>query len=279
MVSRSSRRVAALTVGATVLAASLGYAQFIYRGGGGFRGWPPKWATAAHFDGSFNYCRAYYTSNRREAGGSGADTDYPAADNNFSVRLGELTKVHVKMDAKGQPEHVVVRLTDPLLFSCPMIYMEDVGTARFDEDEVEQLRAYLLKGGFLEVDDFWGKRAWDQWAREIGRVLPPDEYPIFDITPDHAVMRMMYQLKGIAQVPSIQQWRRMGGGTSERWDSPYPNFRGIADEHGRLMVAMLHDTDIPDTWEREGESAEYFARFSPDGYAIGINIVLYAMTH
>jgi hypothetical protein len=92
-------------------------------------------------------------------------------------------------------------------------------------------------------------------------------------------MRMMYQLKGIAQVPSIQQWRRMGGGTSERWDSPYPNFRGIADEHGRLMVAMLHDTDIPDTWEREGESAEYFARFSPDGYAIGINIVLYAMTH
>ncbi len=280
MSSPRARRLIACTAAALVLGASLAYAQFIYRGGGGgFRRWAPNWATAASFDGSFTYCRAYYTSNRREAGGSGADTDYPGADNNFSVRLGELTKVHVKLDDEHQPDHVVVRLTDPLLFNCPMIYMEDVGTAHFDDDEVVALREYLLKGGFLETDDFWGEVAWAQWAEEIGRVLPPADYPIRDITLDNPVMHMMYELKGIEQVPSIQSWLRLGGGTSERYDAPHSNFRGIADARGRLMVVMLHDTDIPDTWEREGESPEYFARFSPDGYAIGINLVLYAMTH
>ncbi len=274
------RRLILFVACAVVVCASLAYAQFIFRGGGGFRRIRPKWATADDFDGSFNYCRGYYRSNRREAGGLGADTDYPGADNNFSVRLGELTKVHVKMDAEDQPDIVVVRLTDPLLFNCGILYMEDVGTARFAPDEVDALRAYLLKGGFLEVDDFWGTRAWDQWAEEIARVLPPGQYPIFDITADHPLMHMMFNLDKVEQVSSIQFWRSTGGGTSERgFDSPHPNFRGIADANGRLMVVMAHNTDIPDTWEREGESAEYFARFSPNGYALGVNIALYAMTH
>ncbi len=272
-------RLAVFVAFALTAGASLVWAQFIYRGGGGFRGAAIRWAKAESFDGSFNYCRGYFTRNRPEAGGSGADTDYPAADNNFSVRLGELTKVHVKMDATGQPDHLVVQLTDPLLFECPMLYMEDVGTAHFSEDEVAALREYLLKGGFLETDDFWGTQAWEQWAREIGRVLPPNEFPVFDITPDHPLMHMMYDIASVEQVSSIQFWRR-GGGTSERgFDSAQVNFRGIADDKGRLLVVMAHNTDIPDTWERETESAEYFARFSPDGYALGINIVLYAMTH
>jgi hypothetical protein len=274
------RRLALFAACAVLICASLAYGQFIYRGGGGFRRWRPKWAKAENFDGSFNYCRGYYTSNRREPGGSGSDTDYPGADNNFSVRLSELTKVHVKMDDEGQPDTVVARLTDPLLAKCGMLYMEDVGTVHFDEDEVEALRAYLLKGGFLEVDDFWGTYAWEQWAEEIGRVLPPSEYPIFDIKADHPLMHMMFNVDKVEQVSSIQFWGSNGGSTSERgYDSPHPNFRGITDSKGRLMVVMAHNTDIPDTWEREGESPEYFARFSPNGYALGINIVLYAMTH
>ena len=80
---------------------------------------------------------------------------------------------------------------------------------------------------------------------------------------------------------SIQTWRRSGGGTLERWndDGAGPDARGIADAHGRLMVVMVHNTDMPDGWEREGEDPEYFFSFSPDAYAVGINIVLYAMTH
>jgi hypothetical protein len=275
-----SWRLAAFAACALLAGTSVVWAQFIYRGGGGFRGAAIHWAKTDNFDGSYNYCRGYFTRNRPEPGGSGADTDYPAADNNFSVRLGELTKVHVKLDAEGQPDHIVVQLTDPLLFDCPMLYMEDVGTAHFSDDEVAKLREYLLKGGLLEVDDFWGTASWGQWIREIGRVLPPAEYPIFDIPPEHALMHMMYDITQVEQVSSIQFWRRSGGSTSERgYDSPKAEFRGIADEKGRLLVVMGFNTDIPDTWERESESAEYFARFSPDGYALGINIVLYAMTH
>ena len=257
----------------------------IWVGGGGygrFRRTPPKWATPADFDGSFNYCRAFYTSDRREDGGSGWDTDFPGADNNFSVRLAELTFVHVKLDHAGQPDYVVLRLTDPLLARCPFLHFEDAGTARFTDEEVASLRAYLLKGGFLTVDDYWGTRAWDQWAEEIGRVLPPSRYPIADIPLNHAIMHTLYDVKEIEQVSSIQFWMRQGGSVSERaWmnDSPHVNFRGIADEKGRLMVVMAHNTDIPDTWEREGESQEYFDRFSPNGYAVGVNVVLYAMTH
>ena len=250
------------------------------RGFGRIRREPAKWAERADFDGQYNYCRGYYTSNRPEAGGMGWWTDYPGADNNFSVRLGELTYVRVKMKADGQPDNVVLRLTDPLLYDCPILHMEDVGTIRFSDEEVESLRNYLLKGGFLYVDDFWGTLAWEQWASEIGRVLPPHKYPIQDIPRDHPIMRTLYDVKAVPQVPSINQWYRMNGETSERGsDSPYVNFRGIQDEQGRLIVVMTHNTDISDTWEREGENKEYFDRFSPDGYAVGVNITLYAMTH
>jgi hypothetical protein len=160
--------------------------------------------------------------------------------------------------------------------------MEDVGTMRLSDDEIKGLRNYLLKGGFLYVDDFWGSEAWDQWAEEIARVLPPSQFPIVDIPADHAIMRTLYDVKAIEQVSSIQYWYRSGGSISERertGDSPHSDFRGIADEKGRLMVVMTHNTDISDTWEREGENREYFDRFSPDGYAIGVNIVLYGLTH
>jgi len=249
-------------------------------GFGGFRREPPKWASRADFDGQFNYCRGFYTSDRPEAGGMGWWTDYPGADNNFSVRLAELTFVKVKFGKDNQPDNVVIRLTDPLLYRCPILFMEDVGTARFSEDEVEALRNYLVKGGFLYVDDFWGTKAWEQWAYEIGRVLPPYKYPIFDIPPNHTIMHSLYDVKAIPQVSSINFWSRSGGSTSERGpDSPYANFRAIQDERGRLMVVMTHNTDISDTWEREGENQQYFDRFSPDGYAVGVNIILYAMTH
>jgi hypothetical protein len=279
MTVRHRRIVVSLVVGC-LSTAGMVCAQGIWVGRGGFWRTPPKWATAGSFVGSFNYCRGYYTSDRREDGGSGWDTDYPGADNNFSVRLSELTRVRIKLDDKGQPDYVVVRLSDPLLFRCPMVYMEDVGTARFSAEEVVNLRTYLEKGGFLEVDDFWGSHAWDQWAREIGRVLPPGHYPIIDIPADHPIMHTLYDVKEIEQVSSIQFWSRSGGRVSERGaDSARVNFRGIADAKGRLMVVIAHNTDIPDTWEREGESKEYFDRFSPSGYAIGVNIVLYGLTH
>ena len=296
MKSRSSTRLlAALLVAVAVTTTAVAFADlgpldqdpqwrpriWVGRGEGGrFGRTAPKWATLANFDGSFNFCRAYYSSNRREAGGSGWDTDFPGADNNFSARLSELTMVRVKHGIDDQPDYVVVRLTDPLLARCPVLHVEDAGTARFSDAEVDALQAYLLKGGFLTVDDFWGTEAWEQWAAEIGRVLPPSQYPIVDIPLDHPIMHALYDVKEVEQVSSIQFWYRNGGNVSERGsDSPHANVRGISDAHGRLMVVMAHNTDIPDTWEREGESQEYFDRYSPSGYAFGVNIILYAMTH
>jgi hypothetical protein len=241
---------------------------------------PPRFPHETSFDGTYNFCRGMFTSVRREPMGQGWSTDYPDADINFSIRLSELTKTRVSRRPDGDPNHLVVRLTDPELFKCPMIEMEDVGTIGMSDEEVARLREYLLKGGFLWVDDFWGSAAWDQWTSEIARVLPPGEYPITDLAPDHPIYRTLFEFSKLPQIPSINFWRRTGGLTSEQGaDSAEPHFRGIADAHGRLMVLMTHNTDISDAWEREGEDPRFFYLFSPDGYAVGINVLMYAMTH
>jgi hypothetical protein len=282
-VARPRRRVVAVLFACLAIASAV-FAQRPRIWVGGPRGYgnmmPADMAKASDFDGSFLYCRGFYRSSYREEGGSGWSTDYPGADNNFSVRLMELTTVHVKVDENRQPNYVVVPLTDPMLFKCPMLFMEDVGTMDLSETEVANLRAFFLKGGFLWVDDYWGSFAWDNWERTIGRVLPPGEFPIQDISLDHPVMHTLYEVKEPLQVANINFWRNSGGGTSERGgDSATVHFRGISDAHGRLMVMMTHNTDIADTWEREANNPDYFDLFSPRGYAIGVNIVLYAMTH
>ena len=153
-----------------------------------------------------------------------------------------------------------------------------MGTLEFSPEEVDRLRDYLLKGGFLWVDDFWGSAAWVRWSEQIGRVLP--EFAIIDVPPDHSLMHTLYPILKVPQVSSINFWRGSGGATSERGsDSPHADLRMIADGHGRIMVLMTHNTDIGDSWEREGEDREFFLRFSPDGYALGINVALYAMSH
>jgi hypothetical protein len=244
------------------------------------RGPRPRMAMPDSFDGRFNFCRLWYTQVGREAGGQGWWTDYPNADINFSIRLSELTKTRVSQTSSGEPNHLVVRATDDELFQCPFIIISDAGTAGFTDQEVVRLREYLRKGGFLWADDFWGTRAWVHWQSEIGRVLPPAEYPVVDLTPDHALFRAMFELKEIPQIPNIRHWRVTGGETSERgYDSQEVNIRGISDARGRLLVLMTHNTDISDAWEREGEDPGFFYQFSPNGYAVGINVFLYAMTH
>jgi hypothetical protein len=250
---------------------------------GGYGRTPPRFPTATTFQGGFNFCRAMFRSDRREKQGWG--TDYPGADINFSIRVSELTKINVTMrdDTEvPEPDAVVVRLTDEALFNCPFILMEDAGTARFSEDEVDRLQEYLLKGGFLLVSDYHGSWGRQQFDEQIGRALPPARFPTIDLTPpsDHPLWRTMFPVKQLQQNASIQTWRRSGD-TIERWndEGAPPTARAIADDQGRIMVLMVHNTDLPDPWEREGEDKDYFYRFSPDAYAAGINILLYAMSH
>lgn len=269
------KRVGAAVVLALLVAVAA-HAQFR----GGFRRGPVRLASPESFDGAFSFCRLMYENVRYEDGGQGWWTDYPDAEQNFSIRLSELTKIRISRQSNGDPNYLVVRATDDTLFQCPFIEIEDAGTASFSDLEATRLREYLLKGGFLWSDDFWGPDALYYFEDELARILPRDEFPIRDLTMDHPLFRTMFEVKQVPQIPSIQYWRRSGGQTSERrGDSAEVHVRGIADRAGRLMVLMTHNTDISDAWEREAEDPRFFYRFSPEGYAVGINVVLYALTH
>jgi len=235
--------------------------------------------TPESFDGRFNFCRiAFSTSGWADYGGNWS-VDYPRADINLSIRLSELTKTAISMDAAGDPNYLVMRLTDPALFQCPFIMMTEVGRASFSPEESEKLREYLLKGGFLWADDFWGTSAWQNWESEFSKVLPPAQYPMRDLPPDHPMYRTQFTVNRVPQIPSINHWMSYGDTSERGTDSAVPHARGIADAKGRLMVLITYNTDIGDSWEREGDDRNYFYTFSVEGYAFGINALLYAMTH
>ncbi len=229
--------------------------------------------------GGFTFCRLQYRRVREEWLGTGWTTDYPDGDRNLPLRLSQLTRTGIARDEWGDPFHAVVTATEPALYECPFLFASDVGTIGLSDAEAAQLRDYLLKGGFLWADDFWGDYAWRNWTAEMQRVLPGRA--IVPIPPDHVVFHTLYSVDSIPQIPSIQYWRMSGrGGTSERGaESAVPTMHGIMDEWGRLLVVMTHNTDIADGWEREGEDDRFFHLFSPNAYAVGINVILYALTH
>ncbi len=277
-----SRLIVAFLV-AALAAAGIASAQRRRGGGGGFgfgfRGVAPKMMTADDYNGAFLFCRIIFRQNPYGDGG-GWGVDYPRADINLTFRLSELSKTPVTRDERDGYNHVVLRLTDPLLYKCPFIMMTEVGAAYFNAEEAARLRDYLLKGGFLWADDFWGEYAWAHWENEIRKALPSGEYPIIDVPLDHPLFHTLYDVREIPQIPSIGFWGGPGGRTSERGaDSAVPHVRAVLDRSGRLMVVMTHNTDFGDSWERESENREFFERFSPKGYAMGVNVLLYALTH
>lgn len=272
--ARLRRRIVAVAAALAVLGAVSAYAQF---GRGGFTG--TRIATASDYDARFHYCRVVYRPSMQGMGGSWR-TDYPRADINMSIRLAELTKTPVSFAGPADPNHLLVTLGGDELFQCPLVILSAPGRALIDATEALRLREYLLKGGMLWVDDFWGTYQWEHWVGQLRKVFPASEYPIIDVPLEHPLFRTQFVVSEIPQIPNIGFFINSGGGTSEQGaDSAVPHVRGIADAHGRLMVLMTHNTDIADAWEREGDDPTYFYKFSPKGYAFGINAVLYALTH
>jgi len=270
-----------VTVVLLAVAASVAAAQFQRRGGRGgfysFRG--ARFATADDFDGSFQFCRIVYTE-APDGDGGGWNVDYPRADENLSIRLSELTRTHVGMDSEQVPKHLLINLRQPELFRCPFIMMTEVGRLSLNDQEAANLRTYLVKGGFLWADDFWGEYAWDFFENQLRRALPRNEFPIIDLPLDHPLFHELMAVNHIPQIPSINAWGGPGGRTSERGaESATPHARAILDGKGRVMVFITHNTDFGDAFEREGDNHEYFIEFSVPGYAVGVNVLLYAMTH
>ena len=194
---------------------------------------PPRFPPSTMPDRDFAFCKLMYRSVRREELGMGWVTDYPYAGINLMIRFSELTTAQVSRDSRDEPNHWVVELTDKELFNCPIIMAADVGTIGLSGDEVTQLRNYLLKGGFLWVDDFWGTFAWQHWSSEIGRVLPPSEYPINDLPLDHPAFpaSQLLALKGL--------WA--GAADHLRFDPDQPL---TADETRHRLEAAGMSTDL-----------------------------------
>ena len=204
-------------------------------------------------------------------------TDFPDSDLNFSFRLQQLTSLKVN------PDPITMRLTDERLLDYPFIYIIEPGSLSFSPEEGTELRQYLLNGGFLMVDDFWGEDELDNFLGQMKQhVFPEDKYDPQELPLDHEIFRCVYRLKEKPQVPSIHTWQWTRGST---WEDHGPNsetvhYLGINDDKGRLMAIICHNTDLGDGWEREGENEEYFHEFSEKkSYPMGINIVTYAMTH
>jgi hypothetical protein len=203
------------------------------------------------------------------------ETDYPQADQNFLHRFRELTTTDPCM------ESVTLRLSDERIFEYPFLYMSDVGWMRLSTQEVGRLREYLLKGGFVWIDDFWGTAEWHNLEEVFAEVFPERRFK--DIPSDHPILHTVFPLDRAPQVPA-RDFAYLG--RDEAWVHRYPaepltpvNLRGVFDDEGRLMAVATHNTDIGDGFEREAYGEEYFETYSKVAYAMGVNIVVYALSH
>jgi hypothetical protein len=232
----------------------------------------PDWDINPQFEKDvFTFVRVEYDSFRGGGRrGGGWLTDWPDSDLNFSYRLQQLTSLKVN------PDPITLRLTDKKIFDYPFLYMIEPGRMWLEDAEVKALRKYLLNGGFLMVDDFWGEREWDNLYSEMKRVFPDREPQ--ELAIEHEIFHCVYDLNEKPQIPSINHY--LAGEKTERWDATEAHYKAIFDDKERMMVIICHNTDLGDGWEREGVDAGYFREYSEKwAYPLGINIVTYAMTH
>ena len=203
-------------------------------------------------------------------------TDYPDADLNFSYRLQQLTSLEVN------PNAAIVDIDAEQLRHYPFVYMIEPGQIYLDEAEAKILRDYMMNGGFIMVDDFWGIEEWEIFNLALKSIFPdrePEELPI-----EHEIFHMVFPLKVKPQIPSVGhaiQGRSMG--ITYEWNKPgseTPHYKAIFDDQRRIIMMICHNTDLGDGWEEEGTDPWYFREFSEKyAYPLGINIIFYALTH
>jgi len=217
----------------------------------------------------FYFSRVAYSGYGGRRRGSRWATDYPKADQIF---LSFIDRLLSNLDAHER-EHPV-RLDDPEIRRFPFLYALEVGSMSLTEPEIVGLRDYLLSGGFLVIDDFWGTRQWANWEYEIQQVLPG--YETVDLTLDHPIFTAFYEITGILQVPNVNNGIR--GGPTYQSDGYVPMVKGIHDDNGRLMVIINWNTDLGDAWEW-ADNPRYPLKYSTYAYEMGVNFIVYAMSH
>jgi hypothetical protein len=191
--------------------------------------------------------------------------DWPEAEDHFSHNLKRLTRI-----STGEP--VALRLTDDQLFDYPWLYATQTGFWDLDDAEVSRLREYLLRGGFLMADDFWGDEELAVFAATMQRVFPDRE--MVPLHGDDAVLHVVFSIDESVQIPGLRHLR----GSGQIAQLPPPEWLGIYDDAGRLMVGINYNQDVGDSWE-EANTPAYPEPMTAQGYRFGINYVTYAMTH
>lgn len=213
------------------------------------------------FEEPFTFVRIQYSSGLQETRFPAWATDYPDADRAFSRQFEALTGFPTNV------EGLTSRLTNPALNQYPFIYLVEGGRMRLSDEEASALREYLLGGGFLMVDDFWGAYEWESFTSQLSRAFP-DKRSVA-LTKDHAIFRSFFRFADLPHVPSL------GGGRpgEER------GYWGLVDDDGRLMAIFCHNVDIGDGWEHMRDPR--YSREASLGGAIplGVNIVVHALSN
>jgi hypothetical protein len=240
-----------------------------------YRNGVPNWKISKGFQyDEFRFVRVKYQSYGRTRWGQKWAIDAPDSDLNFSFRLQQLTSLKVN------PDPIYLELTDDRIFDYPFMYMIEPGDIALSQEEANAMRHYLNNGGFIMVDDFWGQWEWQDFEDAMKMVFPNKSYVELEL--DHPVFHCVYDLKKKPQCPAIGNFERTGETSDRPWDptAREVHYRGYYDDKDRLCMIACFNTDLGDGWEREGESEFYFKRFSEkEAYPMGINIVVYAMTH
>ena len=194
--------------------------------------------------------------------------DWPASDRNFIWQLRKQTNIN------AAPREKIIDVGASELFDYPFAYMLEVGSLRLSWREAENLREYLLRGGFIFIDDFHGEREWRRFYNEFKKIFPKRE-PV-DIPISHPIFRCFFKIDELVQIPGLRSI--FSGRTYERFDG-YPAYcRGVYDDRGRLMMMINFNTDLGDAWEHAAEN--YYPReYSDMALKMGINAVIYALTH
>jgi Domain of unknown function (DUF4159) len=201
-------------------------------------------------------------------GGTSWTQDYPRADRHFSQAIRRLSRLHVR--SAEQP----VNLDDgDDVYNWPWLYAVQTGQWKLTDPQAKKLREYLLRGGFFMCDDFWGEAQWMVFRDSMDRVFP--DRPIVDIPENDPILRTVYDLSDRYQVPGA---RYLSTGVTYKCEGCPARWRGIYDDRGRLMVAMSVNSDLGDSWEW-ADDPRYDEKFSALGIRIGVNYVIYAMSH
>lgn len=226
----------------------------------------------------FTFARLKFEGERSFGFGGGRlwDDDSPEADLSLTYRLHQVTSLKVR------PGLNFIDITTKDLPDYPFVYAASGGRMVLTDEEVTALRAYLLNGGFLMVDDFWGDEQWHHFHDQIKRVFPERE-PVA-LTLDHRIFHTVFDFKQQPQIPSVGAFLRDGQSYDPGW--PYfeqnhdPHYYALYDDQQRMMVLICHNNHYGDGWEHETDDHTYFDRFSePQAYPMFINILVYAMTH